>query len=410
MATKALTDSVVKTIKPERGATAWREISDAGCRGLRLRLSPSGEKVWAVKVTVGTQRVRHTIGAYPAISLSEARKRAEAYLASARDGASPDELDARQRAETMTFAVAHAEYIEAMRPALRASTISLKEAMVRDHVNAPLGKRLIRTIRRADLVDVVGSVAAKGFTVQANRVFSEVMAMLRWCEQKGYLDGVPSARKKDVRAAAGAKRENARRRILTEAEIAATWNLTASLGDLTGDFLRLLILTGQRRDEVRLMLWSEVDMEAAMWVIPKERYKTGSQTDMDHSVPLSPQVMSILRRRWKSGAAGYVLAGRGAGKPFNGAAGAMLRLRKALGAKADFTLHDFRRTLRTGLSRLGIDEATAEMVIGHVPQGIVAVYDQHDRMDERRAALVRWAEHVERLAQGGNVVSMARKV
>ncbi|BAE49458.1 Integrase [Paramagnetospirillum magneticum AMB-1] len=400
---KALTDSVVKTLKPERGATTWREISDSGCRGLRLRVSPSGEKVWAVKVTVGAQRVRHTIGAYPAVSLGEARKRAEAYLATARDGASPDELDARQRAETMTVTMAHSEYIEAMRSSLRASTISLKKTMFKTHVEGALGKRLIRTVRRSDVVDVVGGVSAKGFPVQANRVFSEVMALLRWCEQKGYVDGVPSARKKDVRAATGGAKELARRRVLSEGEIIAVWNLTANMGDLTGDFLRLLLLTGQRRDEVRLMVWGEVDMDASLWTIPASRYKTG----YSHTVPLPKQAMDILRSRWVEGATGYVLAGRGENKPFNGAASAVRRLRKELGGKADFTLHDIRRTLRTGLARMGIDETTAEMVIGHIPQGIVKVYDQHDRMEERRTALKRWAEYVERVATvGSNVFAL----
>lgn len=412
MPSKALTGASVEALTAKRGAKTWREVSDAGCRGLRIRISPAGEKVWGIKITVGARRVRHTIGAYPAITLSEARKRAEAYLATAREGASPDELDARKRAETMTVAEAHAEYIELMRPTLRPGTIALKEAMMRDHVEAPLGKRLIRTVRRADLVDVVGRVAAKGFKVQANRVFSETMALLRWCEQKGYVEGVPSVRKKDVRAATGAKKENARRRTLSEGELIATWNAAGDLGALSCDFLRLLLLTGQRRDEVRLMTWAEVDMEAALWVIPKERYKTGSKTDMDHPVPLSPPAIEILRRRSRDGEgaptnAGYVLTGR-KGAAFNGAASTVRRLREALGDKADFTIHDFRRTLRTGLSRLGVDEATAEMVIGHVPQGMVAVYDTYDRLDERRAALARWAEHLARLVNGGNVVSLQK--
>ena len=71
-------------------------------------------------------------------------------------------------------------------------------------------------------------------------------------------------------------------------------------------------------------------------------------------------------------------------------------MREALGGKADFTIHDIRRTVRTGLSRLGVDETTAEIVIGHVP-GIVKVYDLHDRLDERREALTRWADYVARL-------------
>lgn len=402
-----LTDSVVKTMKPVKGQIGWKSITDGGCPGLCLRMSPKGEKLWVVRVDVNGKRDWKSIGGYPSTSLASARRLAEAYKASARDGLGPAELDARQKAETMTVAVAHAEYLDAMRPSLRASTIGLKEQMFRDHVAGPLGKRMIRTVRRPDVVDVVGSVTAKGFTVQANRVFSEVMALLRWCEQKGYVEGVPATTKKAVRAATGGAKEQTRRRILTEAEIIATWNAAANLGSLTGDFLRLLILTGQRRDEVRLMTWGEVDIDAKLWTIPASRYKTG----VDQVVPLVPQAMSILRSRWTEGAKGYVLAGRVDASAFNGAASAVRRLRKVLGAGADFTLHDLRRTLRTGLARMGIDETTAEMVIGHVPQGMVAVYDQHDRMDERRTALVTWADYVERLSKGSrNVVPLVRNV
>lgn len=399
---KTLTDHVIKTLKPGRDQTAVREIADGGCRGLLLRLTTRGEKLWAIRVMVSGRRTFHPLGAYPAVSLAEARKRAGDYLAAAKDGASPAELDARQKAEVMTVASAHAEYLNAMRSSLRASTIKLKETMFRDHISASIGRRLIRTIRRPDVVDVVGAVAAKGFPVQANRVFSEIMALLRWCEQKGYVEGVPSARKKDVRAATGGGKEQVRRRTLTDGEIKAVWKNAGDLGSLTGDFLRLLLLTGQRRDEVRLMTWVELDMEAELWSIPAARYKTG----ISHSVPLSPQTMVILRRRWSADVQGYVLAGREEGKPFNGAASAIRRLRKELGSKADFTLHDIRRTVRTGLSRLGVDEATAEMVIGHVPQGIIKVYDQHDRQSERRDALKRWAGYLDQLTDGAEMIQL----
>jgi integrase len=394
---KPFTDHMIKSLKPGRDQSAVRELTDGGCRGLLLRLTTRGEKLWAIRIMVNGRRTFHPLGAYPVVTLAEARKRAGNYLAAAKDGVFPGELDARHKAEVMTIATAHAEYIAAKRATLKGSTIKLKETMFRDHMAGVLGNRLMRTVRRSDVVDVVGKVAAKGFPVQANRVFSEMMALLRWCEQRGYVDGVPSTRKKDIRAATGGAKEQVRRRTLTDEELTAVWQVAGDLGGLTGDFLRLLILTGQRRDEVRLMAWAELDMSAERWSIPAGRYKTG----ITHSVPLSPQAMAILRSRWSAKSTGYVLAGRGEGKPFNGAASAIRRLRKKLGAKADFTLHDIRRTVRTGLSRLGVDEATAEMVIGHMPQGIVKVYDQHDRMDERREALARWADHLDRLT-GGN--------
>ncbi len=390
---KALTDSVVKTLKPERGAISWREVTDGGCRGLRIRLSPTGEKVWAIKVTVGGRRVRHTLGAYPEVALTQARKRAADFIAAARDGMSPAEVSSRKRAATLTLATAHADYIEAMRGGLRASTIALKEGLFGDHIEPTMGYRLIRSIRRADIMEVISSVVTKGFAVQANRVFSELLALLRWLESKGYLDGVPSIRKKDLRSV-GAAKEQARRQTLTDAELGEAWVEAAALGDLSGDYLRLLILVGQRRDEVRLMRAENIDFDNALWTISGKLYKTG----IDHSVPLSNAAMEIVRRRCGNRREGYIFAGHLLDKPFNGAASALRRLQKAMLGRSAFTLHDLRRTCRTGLSRLGTDEQTAELVIGHIPQGISAVYDLHDRLAERRAALDLWAEHVARVA------------
>lgn len=396
-----LTDNVVKTARAERNQVGWRDLTDGGCRGLTLRISPRGEKAWAIRLTVNGRRTLHTIGAYPAVTLAEARRRAEEYLSVAKDGASPEELDARKKAETMTVATAHGEYLAVTRASLRAGTIALKEGMFADHIAPAIGKRLVRSIRRPDIVDVVGRVSAKGFPVQANRVFAEMMALLRWCEAKGYVEGVPTLRKRDLRTH-GASKEQPRARTLTDDELRAAWKVADSLGDLTGDFIRLLILTGQRRDEVRLMTWQEIDLGRAIWTIPARRYKTR----IDHVVPLSTQALAIIKTRHSKNVEGYVLAGRKEGRPFNGAVSALRRLRKAVKGEGDFILHDIRRTVRTGLSRLGVDGETAELVIGHIPQGIQRVYDRYNRLSERESALQKWADMVERLAaaDGSNVV------
>jgi integrase len=400
---RALTDSVISNLRPHRAQAGWVELSDAGCRGLCLRLSPRGEKTWAVRYMVGGKRQRHTIGAYPAVSLSEARERAREYLAAAKDAVSAAEVDARTRAQTLIVAMAHQEYLSSFGAGLRSQTTNLKTGMFRDHIQSVIGGRLIRTIRRHDVIDVATRVIAKGFPVQANRVFSELMTFLRWCEQKGYVDGVPSVRKKDLRAL-GAAKEKARRRTLADVEIAEVWTGAATLGDTTGDYLRLLLLLGQRRDEVRVMRRAEVDLDQALWTIPKERYKT----KVDHAVPLPAAAVEIIRRRVEATDGDYVFSAREAGKPFNGAASALRRLRKLMCSRPSFALHDLRRTCRTTLSRLGVDEETAELVIGHLPQGMAKTYNLYDRLEERRAALEKWANFVRSLVEG-KVVSLGAK-
>jgi integrase len=400
---RTLTDSVISNLRPSRGQRSWVEISDGGCRGLCLRLSPRSEKIWAVRYTVGGKRQRHTIGAYPAVSLSVARRRAREYLAAAKDAVSGAEVDARTRALTLTVADAHQEYVTSLGASLRSNTKGLKEAMFRDHIKPEIGDRLVRTVRRKDVIHIVTAVVAKGFPVQANRVFSEVMALFRWCEQKGYVEGVPSLRKKDLRTH-GAAKEQARRRTLADAELAEVWKTASGLGATSGDYIRVVLLLGQRRDEVRLMTRAEVDLDQALWTIPKERYKT----KVDHAVPLPPAAVEILRRRLQGTNGDYVFAARNLERPFNGAASTLRRLRKRMKNRLPFTLHDLRRTCRTTLSRLGADEETAELVIGHLPQGMSKTYNLYDRLPERRAAIEKWAKFVLSLADG-KVVSIGEK-
>jgi integrase len=298
----------------------------------------------------------------------------------------------------MSLTDAHKVYLDAKQPTLRPVTLALKRGMFARYVLPLAGKCLLRKIRRADVIEIVESVRGQGHAVQANRVFAEVMALLRWAEQKGYIAGVPSFHKFKTR-------EQPRDRTLTDGEVGAVWCAAADLGELTRDFLRLLLLTGQRRDEVRRMRWDELDLGAGLWTIDAKRHKTGA----DHVVPLSVPVLDILRARQPTTTKGYVLPGRD-GAPFNGAASAMRRLRAALPGKTDFTLHDFRRTCRSCLSRLGVDAVTAELVIGHAPQGMLRVYDRYDRLSERKDALDRWANFVLSVAgaRGDNVVDLAR--
>lgn len=387
MPSNPLTDSVVSKLCPQRGQAKWRDVSDGGCRGLYLSISPRSEKVWGLRVNANGRRKRHLIGAYPAVSLAEARRRANEYRAAIRDGQTPQEVDARLAAMRMTVSQAHAEYLRVVSATLSARTIYAKTRIFKAHIEPLFGSRILRTIRRSDIVGLVSAVAAKGYGVQATRAFSEMMAFLRWCEERQYVDGIPAARKKDMRKH-GAAKESPRQRVLSDDEIAAVWAKSAALGPGTRDLVRLLLLTGQRRDEVRVMTWEEVDLKRALWIIPRPRYKTR----IDHAVPLSPQVMEILRSRWSKGAKGYVLPGRVTGTPFNGHASALRRLRIAMGDYPPFTLHDLRRTVRTGLAKLGVDAETAERVIGHLPQGIQRVYDMHDRLPEKRTALKLWAE------------------
>jgi integrase len=398
---RPLTDHIVKTIRPPAGP-GWQDHSDGGCRGLKLRVSPRSDKLWSLVVTVGSRRVRHDIGAYPSVSRAEARERARQFLAAARDGASPKTVERRQKVAKMTVEKAHAEYLAAVGPKLRATTLSLKRRMFEMHICPRIGDRLITQVGRAELIDLADRLNAAKLPVQANRVLAEAKAMLNWCADRDWIEAVPT-----VGRSAKVK-EKPRDRTLTDPEIGALWKATDSVTETVRDYLRLLLYTGQRTEDVRAMPWAEVDLDAALWTIPEARYKTGRV----QVVPLAPAVVAILRRRREAGEGPFVLAGRDPQKPWNGERNAAKQLRDVMPEAASFVFHDIRRTVRTGLVRLpGVSADVAEAVIGHATAGIVKVYDRHDRLPEKRKALEAWAAHVEAIvarASGTNVVPMVR--
>jgi hypothetical protein len=186
-------------------------------------------------------------------------------------------------------------------------------------------------------------------------------------------------------------------------ELGAIWHATAGAGAFNG-IVRLLMLTGQRREEVAGMTSAELSGDFSTWTVPASRAKNGTT----HIVPLSAPAQDLLRNVPRFGE----LAFPGLRGPFNG----WSKAKAALDAKSGVTnwrLHDLRRTAATGLQRLGVRLEVTEQVLNHVSGSradIVGVYQRHDFASEKRAALEAWGEHVLAVVEGrtamGNVVTL----
>nr|WP_277613637.1 site-specific integrase [Neoroseomonas marina] len=185
----------------------------------------------------------------------------------------------------------------------------------------------------------------------------------------------------------------ARDRVLSDDEIVAVWKATEGMARTWRNITRLLILTAQRRSEVAGMTWAEVDLERAMWTIPRERAKNNAT----HLVPLSASALEIIRSQPREKGAIYVFQSRGETSP-SGFSKMKARLDDAVGESvAPWVLHDLRRTAATGMQRLGVLPVIIEAVLNHVSgtrTGIVGVYQRHQYEAERRDALDRWSKHV----------------
>ena len=159
--------------------------------------------------------------------------------------------------------------------------------------------------------------------------------------------------------------------------------------------MRFLALTGQRRDEVGRLTWEQVDLQRAAWIIPAEHAKNGKP----HVVHLSESARNLLIGMPRAGGLVFTTDGQ---KPFQGYSKAKARLDRLAGV-SDLTLHDLRRTVVSGMARLGVAPHVADKVLNHqggTISGVAAVYQRHEFLAERKEALDRWASHLDVSVQG----------
>ena len=175
--------------------------------------------------------------------------------------------------------------------------------------------------------------------------------------------------------------------MLSHDELRAIWRAADGLTNPSRAFVKSLILTGQRRDEVRCIEWAELDLDDRLWTLPAGRNK-GKR---EHKLPLADAVVELLHELPRLGPFAFTVGGT---KPYAGTK----RLKEILdrdSAVTGWVLHDIRRTVRSGLAELHIPEEVAERVLNHADKGLGKVYNRHSYLAEMRAALEAWAMHVE---------------
>jgi integrase len=389
---KTLTARSVEITKP---STERREIPDGLLPGLYLVIQPSGARSWAVRYRHHSRPCKLTLGRYPAIDLAAARKLASAALRAVAEGRDPNLEKQRARvSKADTIEAVAAQFIErhcyhSNRPRTAAETKRLLDL----HVLPRWRGRLAREITRRDVLDLLDRIVDNGKPIAANRTLSAVRKMFNWAVARDMLGASPCAGVKPPTP------ERARDRVLNDDELRLVWQAASKIGGPFGLLVQLLALTGQRRNEVAEMQWSELDFEARLWTLPRERVKSGET----HQVPLSGAAISILKSIRRIGDGLFVLTTTGK-TPSNGFSKGKRRLDALLQPdKPVWRLHDLRRSAASGMAKLGIDLPVIEKVLNHSSgsfAGIVGVYQRHDFADEKRAALEAWGRHVEGLVSG----------
>lgn len=414
MVAKVLTMQSVERLKPLPARRI--EIPDAALPGFYLVIQPSGAKSWAVRYRVGGKTRKLTIGPYPLFDLSAARAAARKALQMATRGQDPilekkASVEAALAAERDTVRAVAEQYVERqLKPNAKPRYAVEAEALLRNHVVARWGDRRIGEISRRDAIALMDGLTDAGMGVGANRVFAAGRALFNWALSREIIETTPFLRLRPPVA------EITRERVLSDSEVRLVWLAAERVGYPFGTMVQLLLLTGQRRDEVARMTWGEVG-EDSLWLIPAARTKNSRE----HLVPLPSPARAILDASPRiAGRVGFVLTTDGETASSNFAKNktkldtAMLAFARdaATASGGDpskveiqpWRLHDLRRTATTGMARLGFPVHVTEAVLNHrsgTISGVAAVYNRYAYLDEKRAALEGWASEVQMITRSG---------
>lgn len=415
------TDRFLKTLAP--GPVQKDRLAfNTECRGLGVRATASGTKTFIVQWTdlATGQKRREPLGTWGGITVDQAREAARARLGDVAKGLDPraerrakrEEAEREREASRMTLRVLLCEWsrigLKGRRDGYRAEAVRALSLAFAKHLDKP-----VHHLLRDTAVTVLDGLADAGKVATAGRTMAYGRACYAWAHRRGK---VPSNPFLGLPISTGIA---ARDRVLGDHEIGEVWRAAGTLSFPFGPFVKVLLLTAQRRDEVGAMRWSEVSDDVATWTIPASRAKDG----MAHVVHLSPEARAILvdLPRFAGSELVFTSMGRTAVSGFSGAkkrldtAIAKGRARAAAGAEPQampgWRFHDFRRSAVTWLAGAGFPPHVCDKLLNHVAttglSDVARVYQRAQFLPERKAALEAWARHVLSCGAGGGVPANA---
>ena len=456
MKTRRLSNRTIETLKPARKGARY-DLMDATVPGFGVRVNDKGKGVYVLlaRYPGSTNPTRRALAQVGALTLADAREKAQDWHKLLKAGKDPAVEEERQRLaearrQSNSFATMAEDYIrlaavgaDPKKPKQRKGPEVARD--LRREFIARWAKKPVTDITPQDVTAVLDDVIARGADYQAHNLLGHVRRLFNWAIARGTygLESSPCDRMKP-RDVIGPKA--LRNRVLDQGEIIACWRASRRLGYPFGPLFRLLILTGQRKSEVgearwrefhpelvRMfrdrkpdnapIKWSTLPKEWRVWTIGADRMKANAA----HIVPLTDDALEILATVPHFGKGDFLFTTTFGAKPVNGFSKAknrldreMLRTLEAMARKrgdnpdrsalTPFVLHDLRRTMRTGLSALPIPDLVRELVIAHTKPGLHKVYDQHAYLDEKRQALELWAARLREMLQTtpANVVKLAK--
>jgi integrase len=359
--------------------------------GFGLKVTPKGRKVFLVLYRIagaGSRLRKYTIGPYGRVTLPMAKAQAQKVFAARLDGRDPaaEKRETRRRLVVDRVDGLIETYIEER--ISRTGTKRVITNLLRRDVIPHWGTKSIHEIRKRDVIDLAAIVSQRNEHA-AYRLLKTLKTFFRWCVGRAIIDVSPAE------GTYSNYRVVSRDRVLTDDELAAIIMAARQMPWPYGGIVQFLALTGQRREEAAQMRWSEIDEATQTWCMPASRTKNGKA----HIVHLSETAWSIISEH-RGEPVRYVFESA-RGSHFQTFGRAKRKLDQLSKVQA-WRLHDLRRTVVSGMARLGVPPHVADKILNHQAgtiSGVAAVYQRHDFLAERKEALDRWGSHVDHLPE-----------
>ena len=380
-----LTDSAVKNLPlPEQGQKDYR---DDTLKGFSVRISQGGSRVFYLMH--GRARSRTKIGAYPVISLAQARQKAKEILAERTLG--NDTLKA------VTFTDALAQFLDNY-TGRKPRTIKDTTAILNRHFLAPLRHERVGDITPDQIARVIDRLRSKPTT--ARHALSAIKMFFSWCESRGYAHNNPCGKLQ------APQKPRSRERVLIDDELKQVLATAQNTPFPFGSIVLLLLLTGQRRSEIGSLQWDFISGDTI--TLPPDLTKN----NRTHTFPIGKWARDVIEAvphrnnnpylfpSWSKRATGKYTDLDPLIKPYTNWANPKHTFDIECPI-APWTLHDLRRTLSTNMAALGIRQEVTEKLLNHVSAGAVSqiarIYNRHSYMDEMREAMEAWERHLQRI-------------
>lgn len=382
--------------------------------GLYLQISKSGSKSWLMRYTLGGKPREMGLGSFLTFTLADARQRATAQRKLLADGIDPlaskrSALLAKRMAEAsiITFDKAAADFIAANSPAWRnAKHGDQWRNTLATYASPVIGALPVSKIETAHVLRILSPIWTTK-TETATRIRGRIEKVLDWAKVQGYRTGDnPAAWRghlSEVLPTPSKVADAGHHAALPWPEVGAFMVALRAAQGAGARAMELIILTATRTSEVLNAKWAEFDLDAGLWVIPKERMKSFKE----HRVPLSAAALALLDKAKAESTGGeYVFPGK------KGALSNMacLQTLKRMG-RADLTVHGFRSTFRDWISEAtSYPRDVAEMALAHaIEDKSEAAYRRGDLIEKRRALMSDWAAHCAVVRVSGDVVAIRAK-